>query len=81
MQKLPSYLNAATSTTNKALGIAEKKLANAIELKLSKGMESPEDAIKMLDMMPADKRDTIIRALRQSGPTISRAAVLSTTQQ
>ena len=80
MQKLPSYLNAATSTTNKALGIAEKKLASAIELKLSKGMESPEDAIKMLDMMPADKRDTIIRALRQSGPTISRAAVLSSTQ-
>lgn len=80
MQKLPSYLNAATSTTNKALGIAEKKLASAIELKLSKGMESPEDAIKMLDMMPADQRDTIIRALRQSGPTISRAAVLSSTQ-
>ena len=80
MQKLPSYLNAATSTTNKALGIAEKKLASAIELKLSKGMESPEDAIKMLDMMPADQRDTIIRALRQSGPTISRAAVLSLTQ-
>ena len=80
MQKLPSYLNAATSTTNKALGIAEKKLASAIELKLSKGMESPEDAVKMLDMMPADQRDTIIRALRQSGPTISRAAVLSLTQ-
>ena len=80
MQKLPSYLNAATSTTNKALGIAEKKLASAIELKLSKGMESPEDALKMLDMMPADQRDTIIRALRQSGPTISRAAVLSLTQ-
>ena len=80
MQKLPSYLNAAASTTNKALGIAEKKLASAIELKLSKGMESPEDAIKMLDMMPADQRDTIIRALRQSGPTISRAAVLSLTQ-
>jgi hypothetical protein len=35
----------------------------------------------MLDMMPADQRDTIIRFLRQSGPTISRAAVLSTTQQ
>jgi hypothetical protein len=80
MQKLPSYLNAATSTANKALGIAEKKLASAIELKLSKGMESPEDALKMLDMMPADQRDTIIRALRQSGPTISRAAVLSSTQ-
>lgn len=80
MQKLPSYLNAATSTTNKALGVAEKKLASAVELKLSKGMESPEDAIKMLDMMPADQRDTIIRALRQSGPTISRAAVLSSTQ-
>ena len=80
MQRLPSYLNAATSTANKALGIAEKKLASAIELKLSKGMESPEDAVKMLDMMPADQRDTIIRALRQSGPTISRAAVLSSTQ-
>jgi hypothetical protein len=80
MQKLPSYLNAATSTANKALGIAEKKLASAIELKLSKGMESPEDAIKMLNFMPADQRDTIIRALRQSGPTVSRAAVLSLTQ-
>lgn len=80
MQKLPSYLNAATSTTNKALGIAEKKLASAIELKLSKGMESPKNAIEMLNFMPADQRDTIIRALRQSGPTISRAAVLSLTQ-
>jgi hypothetical protein len=40
-------------------------------------MESPENAINMLNMMPADQRATIIRELRNAGPTISRAAVLS----
>ena len=77
LQKLPSYLNVATSTANKIIGITEKQLASAIERKLSSGMESPENAIKMLNMMPADQRATIIRALRNAGPTISRAAVLS----
>lgn len=77
LQKLPSYLNVATSTANKIIGITEKQLASAIERKLSSGMESPENAIKMLNMMPADQRATIIRELRNAGPTISRAAVLS----
>ena len=60
LQKLPSYLNVATSTANKIIGITEKQLASAIERKLSSGMESPENAIKMLNMMPADQRDSII---------------------
>jgi hypothetical protein len=77
LQKLPSYLNVATSTANKIIGITEKQLASAIERKLSSGMESPENAINMLNMMPADQRATIIRELRNAGPTISRAAVLS----
>ena len=80
LQRLPSYLNSKTSTINKALGIIEGKLLANTDVKLAKGMESPKNALEMLNFMPADKRDTIIRALRQSGPTISRAAVLSSTQ-
>jgi hypothetical protein len=81
LQRLPSYLNSETSTINKALSIIEGKLLANTDVKLAKGMESPKNALEMLNFMPADKRDTIIRALRQSGPTISRGAVLSTTQQ
>lgn len=80
LQRLPSYLNSETSTINKALGIIEGKLLANTDVKLAKGMESPKNALEMLNFMPADQRDTIIRALRQSGPTISRAAVLSLTQ-
>ena len=80
LQRLPSYLNSTTSTLNKALGIIEGKVLQNTDIKLSKGMESPKNALEMLNFMPADQRDTIIRALRQSGPTVSRAAVLSSTQ-
>ena len=36
--------------------------------------------LKMLNLMPADQSETIIRLLRQSGPTVARAAVSSSTQ-
>jgi hypothetical protein len=80
LQKLPSYLNSATSTINKGLGIAEEKIASATAQRIASGMESPENALKMLDMYPADQRIAILKALRQSGPTVARAAVSSSTQ-
>jgi len=73
MQKLPPYLNPKISTANKAIGITENKLASAIERKISTGMESPENALKMIDFMPSDQRKTIIKLLRQSSPSIARA--------
>lgn len=80
LQKLPSYLNSATSTINKGLGIAEEKIASATAQRIALGMESPEAALKMLAMYPADQRIAILKALRQSGPTVARAAVASSTQ-
>lgn len=74
MQKLPSYLNAITSTTNKALGIAEKKIASATERAISKGMESPKNAIKMIKMLPADERVALIKVLRNSATPFSKIA-------
>ncbi len=80
LQKLPSYLNSTTSTINKGLGIAEEKIASATAQRIASGMESPENALKMLDMYPADQRIAILKSLRQSGPTVARAAVSSSTQ-
>jgi len=80
MQKLPSYLNAKAATANKAIGIGEEKIASATAQRISAGMESPENALKMLGVYPADQRIAILKALRQLGPTVARAAVSSSTQ-
>jgi hypothetical protein len=74
MQKLPSYLNATTSTANKALDIVERKVAGATERAISKGMESPENAIEMLNMLPADERVALIKGLRKSATPFSKTA-------
>lgn len=76
MQRLPAYLNPIISTTNKALGIAEKKIASATERAISKGMLSPKNATAMLKMIPADERVAIISALRKSATPFSKIAPL-----
>jgi hypothetical protein len=79
-EKLPSYLDPKVATANKAIGIVENAVATATGKVISAGMESPEAALKMLAMYPADQRIAILKALRQSGPTVARAAVASSTQ-
>lgn len=76
-EKLPSYLDPKVATANKAIGIVENAVATATGKVISAGMESPEAALKMLAMYPADQRIAILKALRQSGPTVARAAVSS----
>ena len=74
LQRLPSYLNSTTSTLNKALGIIEGKVLQNTDIKLSKGMESPKNAIEMLNYFPSDQRDTIIRKLRELAPLMVRGS-------
>lgn len=81
LQKLPNTLNPKIALLNKTLGVAEQRIKGAVGEELAKGMVSPKTALQMLDTLPADQRDTFIRLLRQSGPTLSRAAVAETNQQ
>ena len=74
LQRLPSYLNSTTSTLNKALSIIEGKVLQNTDIKLSKGMESPKNAIEMLNYFPSDQRDTIIRKLRELAPLMVRGS-------
>ena len=80
LQKLPNTLNPKIALLNKTLGIAEQRIKGAVGEELAKGMVSPKAALEMLDTLPADQRDTVIRLLRQSGPTLTRAAIASNQQ-
>ena len=79
-ERLPSFLNPVFTIGNKALGVIEGKVAGATGKQLSEMMASPQKALEMLDTLPADQRDTVIRLLRQSGPTLTRAAIASNQQ-
>lgn len=61
--RLPSYLSALTSTTNKALGILETRLGRATMNTLAKGLQTPEGAANLLSTLPASERTRVLSIL------------------
>lgn len=75
--RLPSYLSALSSTTNRALAILENKIGKNTMTALTESLKTPGGAVQLLESMPAAERNRVLKLLNnpnQWKPT-TRAAV------
>lgn len=61
--RLPSYLSAVTSTTNKALQILEDRIGKKTMDVLTKASQTPEGASDLLSTLPGDERIRVLKLL------------------
>jgi hypothetical protein len=61
--RIPSYLSAVASTTNKALQILENKIGTKTMDALTKASQTPEGAATLLDTLPASERVRVLNLL------------------
>jgi hypothetical protein len=80
-QRLPSLINKYFAFGNQVIGKTEGKIIGATGREVAKAMADPEYAVKLFSHLPADQRMAFLKVLRQSGPSLARAAVASTNQQ
>ena len=62
--RLPSYLSALTSTTNKALDIIENRIGDKTMGILTEAMKTPNGAVNLLESLPAGERIRVLSILR-----------------
>jgi hypothetical protein len=74
--RLPSYLSALTSTTNKGLQVLEDKIGKKTMTAIAKASESPEKMIDLLNTLPPQESNRVLKLI--STPSlwnpVSRAA-------
>jgi hypothetical protein len=61
--RIPSYLSALTSTTNKALDILENKIGRATMVQLTAALKTPEGAANLIETLPAVERNRVLKIL------------------
>lgn len=61
--RIPSYLSAVASTTNKALQILENKIGTKTMDMLTQASQTPQGAAELLDTLPAKERVRILNLL------------------
>jgi hypothetical protein len=61
--RLPSYLSAVASTTNKALNILENKIGQKTMATLTEALKTPEGAANLLDTLPAAERSKVLQLI------------------
>jgi hypothetical protein len=66
--RVPSYLSAVAATTNKALQILENKIGAKTMSALTEGLKTPENAVKLLETLPATERIRVIKLI--SDPSV-----------
>lgn len=79
--RLPSYLSALFSTTNKALNILENKIGKKTMANLTEALKTPEGAANLLESLPAAERSKVLQLIgdpsKWNAP--ARAAVTGST--
>jgi hypothetical protein len=61
--RLPSYLTALSSTTNKALSILENKMGSKTMQLLTDALQTPEGAQNLLQTLPAEERVRVLKLI------------------
>jgi len=76
--RLPSYLSAISSTTNKALDILENKIGRKTMITLTDALKTPAAAADLLETLPGQERVRVLNLLsnpQQWKPGVAAAAV------
>lgn len=61
--RLPSYLSAVSSTTNKALDILENKIGRKTMTTLTEALKTPGAAVDLLETLPGQERVRVLKLL------------------
>jgi hypothetical protein len=61
--RLPSYLTALSSTTNRALSILENKMGSKTMQLLTDALQTPEGAQNLLQTLPAEERVRVLKLI------------------
>lgn len=79
--RLPSYLSAVASTTNKALNILENKIGVKTMATLTEALKTPEGAANLLERLPAQERSRVLKLISDPSQWSegAKAAVRGTT--
>jgi hypothetical protein len=73
--RLPSYITAVASTTNKALGILENKIGDKTMTLLANASKTPGSAASLLETLPAVERNRVIALISDPSKWSKGAAV------
>lgn len=81
--RIPSYMSAVGTTTNKALNILEERIGRKTMETLTEALKTPEGASKLLETLPSAERSRVLKLLSDPSKwgTGGRAAATAATVQ
>lgn len=72
--RIPSYLSAVATTTNKALSILENKIGSKTMGVLTEAFKTPGGAANLLERLPVEERNRVIKLISDPSSLKSKAA-------
>jgi hypothetical protein len=72
--RIPSYLSAVATTTNKALNILENKIGTKTMGVLTEALKTPGGAANLLERLPTEERNRVVKLISDPSSLKSKAA-------
>ena len=72
--RIPSYLSAVATTTNKALNILENKIGTKTMGVLTEALKTPGGAANLLERLPMEERNRVLKLISDPSSLKSKAA-------
>lgn len=72
--RIPSYLSAVATTTNKALNILENKIGTKTMGVLTEALKTPSGAANLLERLPIEERNRVVKLISDPSSLKSKAA-------
>jgi hypothetical protein len=72
--RIPSYLSAVATTTNKALNILENKIGTKTMGVLTEALKTPGSAANLLERLPIEERNRVVKLISDPSSLKSKAA-------
>jgi len=72
--RIPSYLSAVATTTNKALSILENKIGSKTMGVLTEAFKTPGGAANLLERLPVEERNRVVKLISDPSSLKSKAA-------
>jgi hypothetical protein len=72
--RIPSYLSAVATTTNKALNILENKIGTKTMGVLTEALKTPGGAANLLERLPIEERNRVVKLISDPSSLKSKAA-------
>ena len=77
--RMPSYLSMLASSTNKALGIIEKRIGDKTMARLTEAAKTPGGAVRLLETLPAAESVRVLKILANPASWVAKPGVAAAT--